>query len=178
MIQLINNPAYRATFVNDDGTVDRPSFVSEVMAMRRRTSGFVDHAGRLQWPWLPALGTGPWAVARAMSGTTGAGRGDTPYRVLAFDPIHPVDALECVEAAVARGEVVPLFVGTRAMARHIVAVTGATGADLEYYDPADGEWHTVAGQDLVTGRAVIAGWREPWFAVVPAASRRKPSRSD
>lgn len=168
MAQLINNPSYRATFLEDDGTVDGAAFVGEVKTMRRILNRPFDHSGRPQLPWIPALGTGPWAAARAMSGLGGAGRDGALYRVLPFDPLRPAHALAVVTAAVRRGEVVPLFVGTSATARHVVAVTGATDTTVDYYDPADGRWHTLAPADLLAGRAAIAGWREPWFAVVPA----------
>lgn len=176
MAQLINNPSYRATFLEDDGTVDGAAFVGEVQTMRRILNRPFDHSGRPQLPWIPALGTGPWAAARAMSGLGGAGRNGALYRVLPFDPLQPADALAVVTAAVRRGEVVPLFVGTAAMARHVVAVTGATATGMDYYDPADGRWHTIAQADLLAGRSVIAGWREPWFAVVPAR-RPEPATS-
>lgn len=172
MARLINNRNYRDTFVRDDATVDAVAFVEEVKAMRRMLCRPFDHSGRPQPPWIPALGTGPWAAARAMSGAGGAGRGGALYRVLPFDPLRPADALAVVLQAVGNAEVVPLFVGTSAVARHVVLVTGATGPDmdagLDYYDPADGQWHTVSCVDLLAGRAVVAGWREPWFAVVPA----------
>lgn len=205
MARLINNRSYRDTFVDDDGAVDAAAFVDEVQTMHRLLCRPFDHAGRPQPPWIPALGTGPWAAARAMSGAGGAGRNGALYRVLPFDPLRPADALTMVLRAVRNGEVLPLFVGNSAMARHVVLVTGAPGAELlpipttrdssdpnnqawldqvridpehatdaqrdfwlDYYDPADGHWHILSGVDLLAGRAVIAGWREPWFAVVPA----------
>ncbi len=203
MARLINNRNYRDTFVRDDATVEAVAFVAEVKAMRRMLCRPFDHSGRPQPPWIPALGTGPWAAARAMSGAGGAGRNGGLYRVLPFDPLRPADALAVVLQAVANAEVVPLFVGNSAMARHVVLVTGATGLDangshsdgprtdsastngldtnagLEYYDPADGQWHTLSCVDLLAGRAVIAGWRESWFAVVPArlANSRPASHS-
>lgn len=182
MARLINNRSYRETFVDDEGTIDAAAFVDEVKTMRRNLCRPLDHTGRLQPPWIPALGTGPWAAARAMSGAGGAGRNSALYRVLPFDPLQPADALAVVMRALRNAEVVPLFVGNSAMARHVILLTGATSpsadgpdahrpdtdAHLDYYDPADGQWHTLSRADLLAGNAVVAGWREPWFAVVPA----------
>ena len=246
MARLINNRSYRDTFVDDGGTVDAAAFGDEVKTMRRMLCRPFDHSGRPQPPWIPALGTGPWAAARAMSGTGGAGRNGALYRVLPFDPLRPADALAMVLRAVHNTEVVPLFVGSPAMARHVVLLTGATSPDsngsdsdsrgagagaegrgsdgpssdgpgsdgpgsdgpssdgpgsdgsrsdgpgsdrpgsdgpgsdgpgssdpntnahLDYYDPADGQWHTLSCAALLAQNAVVAGWREPWFAVVPA----------
>ncbi len=190
MARLINNRSYRDTFVDDSGTVDAAAFADEVKTMRRMLCRPFDHSGRPQPPWIPALGTGPWAAARAMSGAGGAGRNGALYRVLPFDPLRPAEALAVVLQAAEHGEAVPLFVGNSATARHVVLVTGVTdphtdGSDahgpdthgpahLDYYDPADGQWHNVSCGDLLARNAVVAGWQEPWFAVVPARSARRP----
>lgn len=169
MARLINDPAYRASLVDERGVVDRSAFVAAVRSMHRATSWVQDHSGRWQLPWLPMLGTTPWALAHAMSGPGGAGRNGYRHRVLPFDPANPGVVVAAVTAAIERGNVVPVFVGSPAMARHVVLVTGATAMTLDLYDPASGGWHELSRVDFAAGEARVAGWTEPWFAIVAEA---------
>ena len=165
--RLLNDEAYRARLTSPSGTVDRAAFVAEVQRTHRRTSAVHDQNGRWQLPWLPVLGTTPWALARAMNGAGGAGRAGRRHRTFAFDPADVGKLLATIVAVLGRGDVVPLFVGSTVMARHVVLVTDATATSLELYDPAGGSWQHVRVQDLIDRTARIAGWTEPWFAVLP-----------
>ena len=165
--RLVNDEAYRGRLTSPSGTVDRAAFVAEVRRTHCRTSAVRDQNGRWQLPWLPMLGTTPWAVARAMNGASGAGRAGRRHRTFAFDPADVGKLLATIVAVLGRGDVVPLFVGSTVMARHVVLVTDATATSLELYDPAGGSWQHVLLRDLIDRTARIAGWTEPWFAVLP-----------
>ena len=52
-------------------TSDQPAFAREVQRLHRQITSLVDSAGGLQVPWLRAIGTPPWAVAREMRLITG-----------------------------------------------------------------------------------------------------------
>jgi len=77
-------------------------------------------------------------------------------------------AYDDVVGAVALGHAVPLFVGNRTLPRHVVLVVGGDGATLTAYDPASGRPVTITRAAFDRGALRVAGWSEPWFAVLPA----------
>ena len=87
-------------------------------------------------------------------------RTGTPMRIkFGMDPTAPDVTL---------GHAVPLYVGSRALPRHVVLVVGGDDAALTAYDPATGGRTTLTRAAFVRGDLRISGWSEPWFSVVPA----------
>ncbi|KQZ67352.1 hypothetical protein [Nocardioides sp. Root151] len=154
--RMLNDPAYRDRVA----TVD--DFRDETLAMHRRTTSGVDVLGRLQLPWPRALGTPPWAVANQMTGSSGA-QGAT-YAPHLVTPWRRTDALEQITSAADAGHVVPLFVGSRWLPRHVVLVLDA---DLTVYDPARGVRDRIEPDRFVEGDVSVSGWSRPWFTVLP-----------
>lgn len=143
-----------------DPARDRTAFAAEVLALHRELTAPVMF-GRAQLPWPRALGTPPWAVARALSQWTGrryrtrvvrfGGRG------AAHDAVRAAAGLPC-----------PLYVGSAWLPRHVVlAVAGDAG--VEVYDPARGTVEPQPREPYAAGRVTATGrWRVPWFTVLPA----------
>ena len=178
MAKMINTPDYGTTILQpgDDGTVDsdavKQRFDQAVLSMHTVTGGWKDSAGTWQLPWPAQLGTPPWAVARQMSATGGSGVTGSSYRSHLVDPLNSSGSYDAVAAAVAAGQCVPLFIGNDVMARHVVLVTGhshpAAGDELSIYDPSCGQWVTATRAGYVGNDINIAGWGQPWFAILPA----------
>ena len=126
-------------------TVD---FRSDVLALHRRLTSAHDARHRLQVPWLRALGTPPWAVARELSDIVGV-------------PCRTSLTMRAGRARAAlrdRRSVAALFVGNRWLPRHVVLVL--PGTPLRCYEPASGR---VLPVDLPGLQ--LAGWRRPWLVV-------------
>ena len=157
--------------LRDDGyalfVLDR--FGDEVLGMHRRTTGPVTVSGRLQLPWPRALGTPPWAVAGQLT---------TPGRPrMVRWAVRRRSLLDRIDAHVAAGTTVPLYVGSRWLPRHVVLVLDADGAGLECYEPHRGRIQRVTRQAFADGTFDLAGWSTPWCAVVPRTdSPPRPAR--
>jgi hypothetical protein len=78
------------------------------------------------------------------------------------------EAYDDVARAVALGHAETLYVGSRTLPRHVVLVVGGDDAALTAYDPASGGPVTITRADFDRGALRVAGWSEPWFAVLPA----------
>jgi hypothetical protein len=142
----------------------RPRFAEEVLATHRTLTGVRDPRGRLQVPWPLALGTPPWALARALSTvSTPLGR----YRTRAAWPDR-AGAFDGALAAVRAGRPVALYVGSRLLPRHVVLAYDEAGARLRCHEPAHGAVVDVDRSAWVAGRLRLAGWDVPWFVVAPA----------
>jgi hypothetical protein len=141
-------------------------FRTEVLAVHRQLTSVVDAGGRWQLPWLRALGTPPWAVARYLSGVTG----DRYRTVLLCDRRSAFDR---VLRAARDGRPVPVYVGNRWLPRHVVLVTGVgPEGTLRCYDPARGVVATVTRREFGTAELGLSGWDRPWFVVLPATHER------
>ena len=174
MARVIADPAYAAYLVNGpingpvNSTVNGRSgsikdrFRTEALAMHRRTNHLLDARGRPQLPWPQALGTLPTSVARQLTSDTG-----TTYEARLVLPHQRAGAFDRVCAAVATGRTVPVFVGNRLNARHIVLAIGTAPHGLLIYDPARGRNSPITREDFVHARLALAGWRVPWVVVVP-----------
>jgi hypothetical protein len=166
MARVIADPAYAAYLVN--GSVDGQSgsiedrFRTEALAMHRRTNHLWDARGRPQLPWPQALGTLPVSVARQLTSDTG-----TTYDARLVLRHQRAGAFDRVSAAVATGHTVPVFVGNRLSARHVVLAIGTAPHGLLIYDPARGRNSPITRDDFVHARLALSGWRVPWFVVVP-----------
>jgi hypothetical protein len=135
------------------------SFSEEVLDTHRRLVRPLDAAGRAQLPWPPALGTPPWALARAL-GEIEASRYVTHVarwsRSAAFATV--VTAVAMHPAA--------LFIGSTLTPRHVVLAVSAGSDGLSVYDPASGDLVTITQAAFVSARLRVAGWNVPWFAVL------------
>lgn len=137
-------------------------FREEVLGMHRRVTSLADLSGRVQWPWPRALGTAPWALARQLSVTTG-----TTYvvRLVAAGPL---------QAALAQGQPVALYVGNRWLPRHVVLAVDSSGDRagdrVATYDPASGHLRGLSIPALRRRRAAVAGWTHAWLMVLPRAA--------
>jgi hypothetical protein len=157
-------------------------FADEVLATHVRTNGWTDVAGRLRWAWPRGLGTTPWALAHELTATGGTTPPGTRHRVRAVSPRRRGEAYDVVARAVANGHAVPLYVGNRLLPRHVVLVVDVDGDGdgegdepwLAAYDPSSGRRVRLPREDFVRGDLRVAGWSEPWFAVLPAGSAPNP----
>lgn len=120
--------------------------------------------GRLQVPWPRALGTPPWAVARALGA-------DHVTRLAWPDPGARFDR---VGTSVRGGHLAALYVGNRWCPRHVVLVTSAPGPEtLLVHEPASGRVLPVQRSAVVEHRLDLAGWDRLWFAV-----HHRPQQAD
>lgn len=136
-------------------------FSAEVLSAHRVLTSATDVAGRPQLPWPRALGTPPWAVARALAVSAAV-----PYRT-ALVRWSRGSAYDSAAAAVGEHPVA-LYVGSATLPRHVVLVLAAGVDGLDVYDPADGRLHTVTRRDFEQARLRLGGWPHPWFLVHPS----------
>lgn len=149
-------------------------FADEVLATHGRTNRWTDVAGRLRWAWPRGLGTTPWALAHELTATGGTTPSGIRHRVRAVSPRRRGEAYDVVARAVANGHAIPLYVGNALLPRHVVLVVDVDDdgdeAALMAYDPSSGRRVRVPREDFVRGDLRVAGWSEPWFAVLPTGS--------
>ena len=145
----------------------RRRFADEVLATHVRTNRWYGASGALQVAWPRSLGTAPWALAHELTVTGGTSAPGTRHRVLAVSPRRRGEAYDDVVRAVGLGHAVPLYVGNRTLPRHVVLVVGGDDATLTAYDPASGGPVTITRAAFDRGALRVAGWSEPWFAVLP-----------
>jgi hypothetical protein len=150
--RMLLDPAYRPA----DPAAD-------VLALHRQLTAPAAH-GRAQLPWPRALGTPPWAAARAMTAWTGRA-----YRTTVLRWGDRADDLARLEAAVRDGLPCPVFIGSSWLPRHVVLVAGATADGLAVFNPSSGAVVEVTRTAWTNGRLTSTGrWTVPWFAVLPA----------
>jgi hypothetical protein len=160
--RMLAEPAYA-----DRMTSER--FAREALTAHRRVTGHKDVAGRLQVPWPRALGTPPWALARALSALA-----STRY-VTRLGRVGAGGAAGRAATAVGSGRPVALYVGSRWLPRHVVlALPGSpAGGPLRVYEPSSGRMVDVTRERAAGHRLALAGWDRLWFVVLPA-DRRPP----
>jgi hypothetical protein len=144
-------------------------FADEVLATHVRTNRWADASGTPRWAWPRRLGTTPWALARELTDTGGTTPPGTRHRVRTVSPRRRGEAYDVVARAVGRGHAVPLYVGNRLLPRHVVLVVDGDEHALTAYDPSSGRPVRLPREAFVRGDLRVAGWSEPWFAVLPAA---------
>jgi hypothetical protein len=128
----------------------------------------VSSGSGLRLPWPRALGTPPWGLRDALD-DLGRARG-VRFEVVRVDGTRAgeVDtALRRVDAAVARGVPVPLYVGNGLTPRHVVLAVGTAPGWVDLYDPGHGGRTRVQREALRTGRARVSGWDLLWAVVAP-----------
>lgn len=133
-------------------------FAREVQAMHRRMTGPVDVTGAIQAPWLRAIGTPPWALVRQLGRSTSRGR-------VVMARFRPGRAWSAMTTSLAAGALVPAYVGTRWLPRHVVLVVEAQDDAVRAYEPGSGRVVRFTREEWVEGRLLLAGWREPWFVI-------------
>ena len=154
MAEALRNDAYaRRLLAGGDDEFDR-----EVRAMHRRLTGPVDAAGAIQPPWLRVIGTPPWALARQL------GRRSTRPRVVTAR-FRPGRAWASMNAGLVRGTLVPAYVGSRWLPRHVVLAIEALDDAVRVYEPGSGRVLRVAREEWIEARLPLGGWCEPWFVL-------------
>jgi hypothetical protein len=170
---MFSDPSYAAFVVNGSsrvaggatGTV-QSRFKQAALAMHRLTGGFRSPSGGFQLPWPSALGTQPWSLAREMAMLTGR-----TYQVQAISPGQRSRTFSRVASLARKGVLVPLFVGSRWLPRHVVLALPSDDLpsdQLMIYDPASGRRYPITAADFAAGRLDVAGWSVPWAAITPA----------
>ena len=156
--RILIDPAYAAT-------QNPHAFAGSVLDLHRQLTG-ASAFGRAQLPWPRALGTPPWAVARAMSEFSGI-----PYRNHIVRWGNRKDDFDALHAAVTAGHPCPLYVGDR-IPRHVVLAVAATAEGVQVYNPAHGTLVVMSPSEFGAGRLTTFGrWTRPWFVVLPKAPR-------
>lgn len=187
MARMVNDPAYAMYIATGydptTGTQTQGSSASDVedrfeqaaLDMHDKTNGLTQN-GQPQVPWPQAWGTTPGAVVNEMNhGESGVD--GTTYGMQYTDPGDRGSTYDDIAAANENGHAVPIFIGDDLSPRHVVLVTGSSGDELTIYDPyadrdpvtneAIGRTVTISREDWVAGDFSVAGWEEPWGAVLP-----------
>jgi hypothetical protein len=151
---ILLDPAFAAT-------QNPHAFADSVLALHRRLTA-PSAFGRAQLPWPRALGTPPWAVARAMSSYAGV-----PYRTRVVRWGGRRKDFEVLLAAVTAGHPCPLYVGDR-IPRHVVLAVALTAAGADVYNPGNGRVVEMTRAAFEAGQLTTFGrWARPWFVVAP-----------
>jgi hypothetical protein len=154
MGEALRNDAYaRRLLAGGDEGFDR-----EVLAMHRRITGPVDASGAVQAPWLRVVGTPPWALARQLGRATSRGRVVTAR-------FRPGRAWAAMNDTLGRGALVPAYVGSRWLPRHVVLAVEPLDDAVRMYEPSSGRVVRVTREEWIEGRLLLGGWREPWCVV-------------
>jgi hypothetical protein len=151
---ILLDPAYAAT-------QNPHAFATSVLALHRQLTG-ASAFGHAQLPWPRALGTPPWAVARAMTSFAGVRYRSRVVRwgkrSKAFDSLH---------TALTAGHPCPMFVGDW-IPRHVVLAVAPTDSGVDVYNPAHGTLAEMKRADFEAGKLTTVGsWTRPWFVVLP-----------
>ena len=150
---ILLDPAYAAT-------QNPHAFAGSVLDLHRQLTG-ASAFGRAQLPWPRALGTPPWAVARAMTSYAGV-----PYSTTLV-PFHSRSKLFSRLSAAVGFRPAPLYVGDW-IPRHVVLAVAPTDDGVQVYNPAHGTLAEMTRSDFEAGKLTTFGrWTRPWFAVLP-----------
>ncbi len=152
--RILIDPAYAAT-------QNPHAFAGTVLDLHRQLTG-ASAFGRAQLPWPRALGTPPWAVARAMSSYAGV-----PYRTRVVRFGGRAGVFDTIVEAVSTERPCPLYVGDR-IPRHVVLAVASVDDGIQVYNPGRGSVDVMTRDAFVSGKLTTIGrWHTPWFAVVP-----------
>jgi hypothetical protein len=169
---MLSDPSYAAFMANGPTPVAggatgnvQDRFRQAAVAMHRLTSGIKTASGQFQLPWPSALGTQPWSLAREMTTLTGRS-----YRVALIVASQRSRMFNRLTSLALAGTLVPLFVGSRWLPRHVVLVLpwhDLPSDQVVIYDPASGRRYPITAGDFGAGRLDVAGWSVPWAAIMP-----------
>ncbi len=123
--------------------------------------------GNVSMPWIPALGTSPWAAAEELDAMAPEG---VRYQVDMVDPASPddkQDAYQQLVEATDQGNPAVLYVGDETSPRHVVLVYAHGDGTIEIYEPGHGERVVVTQEQFVNGEFSVGGWAKPWAVVTP-----------
>jgi hypothetical protein len=120
--------------------------------------------GRPQLAWPRTFGLAPWAAARLMSRQSGRPGRHYRARVIAR---RRATAYVSLWNALHHGHVVPLYVGSRWVPRHVVLAVSKGPDGIQVYEPASGRVVTLHRDAFATATLDVAGWSKPWFVVLP-----------
>ncbi len=146
---------------SEGGARSLAGFGAEVLAAHRQLTAAMDPTGAMQLPWPRALGTPPWAVARALGAIE-----EVSYRTRL---VRRGSHFDTVLAAVAEHPVA-LYIGSARLPRHVTLVIDSDsdgGEALRVYDPASGLLKRLTHDEFHPGGFRIAGWSIPWFTISP-----------
>jgi hypothetical protein len=150
---MLLDPAYAAT-------MNPHAFAAEVLTLHSH----ITSAAGFRLPWPRALGTPPWAVARAMSDFAGV-----PYSSTLV-PLHDRGRLFAQVRTAVVTRPVPLYVGDW-IPRHVVLAVSPTADGVLVYNPAHGTVDELLASAFADGRLTTFGrWVKPWFVVLPDTS--------
>jgi hypothetical protein len=121
--------------------------------------------------WPKALGTSPWGMAAWLRRhAPGVG----PYRVRLVDDSNPGDITAvtgAADAALDRGDPVPLLIGT-AVPRHYVLATGRDESGWRVFEPSSGEVRMIEPAAITEHRlAPLLGFDHLHAVLLPVAER-------
>ena len=122
---MLLDPAYAAT-------QNPHAFADAVLALHRQLTG-ASAFGRAQLPWPRALGTPPWAAARAMTEFSGI-----PYRTQIVRWATARTTSTRCRAAVTAGHPVPALRRRPWLPRHVVLAVAPTADGVDVYNPGRG----------------------------------------
>jgi hypothetical protein len=154
MARRLAHPRY-AGLVDDQAT-----FAHEATTLHRRLTSLSDTAGGWQVPWLRAVGTPPWAVARELRLLTGVR--------YAIHPVRLRRRVWCRLAGTTPERPAAVFVGDGFLPRHVVLVTRVEDDGARTYEPSSGLDAVVPRDRWERGDLGLGGWDRPWFVVSPA----------
>lgn len=123
--------------------------------------------GNISMPWIPALGTSPWAAAEELSAMAPEG---VRYEVDMVDPASSddkQDAYQQLVDATDQGHPAVLYVGDETSPRHVVLVYAHADGSIEIYEPGHGQSVVVTQEQFVNGEFSVGGWSKPWAVVTP-----------
>jgi len=152
---MLLDPAYAAT-------QNPKAFAGSVLALHRELTA-PRFGGRAQLPWPRALGTPPWAVARAMTTYSGV-----PYRTRVARWGGRTKEFDALQAAVTAGRPCPMYVGDGWLPRHVVLAVAPADSGVQVYNPARGAVVVLTRRAFEAGDLGAVGrWKLPWFVVLP-----------
>ena len=164
---------YDATTDSHAGGTPGERFAELEAEMKSRTDDpRVDPDGgwgpdNVSMPWIPALGTSPWAAAEELNAIAPDG---VRYGVDLIDPGSPTDREDAYRSLVEstdQGNPAVLYVGNETSPRHVALVYGHADGSIEIYEPFQGERVVVTQAQFVSGEFSVAGWAKPWAVVAP-----------
>lgn len=148
--------------------VRRAGWSSTVLRVHREAVGLAAPVRR-QLPWLRALGTPPWVLARELS------TADVAYRTVPTRTGRR-QVIDAVADSLDTGHPVAWYVGTRRLPRHVVLVVGYQTDSWLVWEPSAGKLLELPRQALQPGPRRVAGWRESWALVAPRVTPRPGAR--
>lgn len=148
-------------------------FAAYERVVHRRTNHLALSAAGLNLPWPRMFGTPPWGAKRELE--FGAAKHGTDYDITFVRPLSQdglVAAFDKLNSVVADGMPGLLYVGTKAMPRHVLLILPGNGDDrLDIYDPTDGSVRARSVRSFASHDLRLSGWDVPWFVVAPTDLR-------